>query len=204
MWSTAAPAEETQLSPFLRNAPSWPTNAWAIWLIFRHVNNRRFLYATEVIYDCYTFLLWLYLIHALCFSNTWSYQRGWRLVGLSSVLSLSSSFQTFTTSPSNSSDLHVHILLITLFHCLSPILCPSQLLPFFLFFFFTLYCPFRGLFEGWGNRDKYMCLIRRSSFLKHSAPLVWQRQCYCSSNNFYFSTGYRPPSCLHLGSSLGD
>ena len=35
-------------------------------------------------------------------------------------------------------DLHVHILLITLFHCLSPILCPSQLLPFFLFFSFFL------------------------------------------------------------------
>lgn len=61
-------------------------------------------------------------------------------MGLSSILSLSSSFQTFTTSPSNSSDLHVHIVLITLFHCLSPIVCPSQILPFFfLVFFFLLF-----------------------------------------------------------------
>lgn len=58
-------------------------------------------------------------------------------MGLSSILSLSSSFQTFTTSPSNSSDLHVHIVLITLSlfvtHCLS-----FSNFTFFLSFFFFI------------------------------------------------------------------
>lgn len=50
------------------------------------------------------------------------------------------------------------------------------------------------------RRDKYMCLIRSPSFLKHFAFLVQQKQGYSSLNNFHFSPGYSPPSCLHLSS----
>ena len=90
--------------------PSPPTKAWAIQLIFRRVNDRRFLHAAEVLG-----LLYIFTVTKLnpC---TWlsPIQQGWGWVGISSIFSLLSSFQTFTIFSSNSSDHHVHILLLSL------------------------------------------------------------------------------------------
>lgn len=108
--------------------PSPATNAWAIQLIFRRVNDRRFLHAAEVLG-----LLYIFTVTKLnpC---TWlsPMQQGWEWVGISSIFSLLSSFQTVPIFPSNSSDRHVHILLLSL------IVCHRFSLPFststFLFF----------------------------------------------------------------------
>ena len=92
------------------------------------MNDRRFLHAAEVLG-----LLYIFTVTKLnpC---TWlsPMQQGWEWVGISSIFSLLSSFQTFPIFPSNSSDRHVHILLLSL------IVCHRFSLPFststFLFF----------------------------------------------------------------------
>lgn len=73
--------KEPQPNPALRNASSPPTNAWAIQLIFRRVNDRRFLHAAEVLG-----LLYIFTVTKLnpC---TWlsPMQQGREWVGISSI-----------------------------------------------------------------------------------------------------------------------
>lgn len=105
------------------------------------VNDRRFLHAAEALG-----LLYIFTVTKLnpC---TWlsPMQQGWEWVGISSIFSLLSSFQTFPIFPSNSSDcIHKsHILLLSLIVCH----LLFTLLNFYLFIFILLFFIFRGLFK---------------------------------------------------------
>lgn len=119
------------------------------------------LYITEVVWLLYIFIVRI-PNNAPHSSNNWGSLGawgGWKYHLFS--LCHPSSFQTFTTS--HSSDFHVPN-----FSNISHSFSPSQSLISFQFLSSLLYCRFGWLFQCWGN-EMNPCLIRSTSFLKHSA-----------------------------------